>query len=200
MPKAQYGRLPWYEPAEFTPEQQEFYAATALGPRMPATRSLPLVDAEGRMYGPFNALLATPAIAHAFHEVGRRLRYDSSFTPRGREVAILELSTLRRCGTEWYAHSPIGARVGLTEDELNALKTGAPAPTLDHSEQLIRKVTQSLARARDVDDALYAAAVEALGEKVLVELVMLIGYFDLLATFMTVFRSGIPDGLPDPYG
>jgi alkylhydroperoxidase family enzyme len=200
MPKARYGRLPWFEPAELDADQTALYEYVAHGPRMPATKALPLVDDEGRMYGPFNALLMTPVLGKQFHEVGKLLRYQTGFTPRGREVAILELSVLRRCGIEWYAHSPIGARVGLTDDELTAILTGAPAPTLDRSETIIRHVTQSLLRSRDIDDALYADAVEALGERVLMELLLLVGYFDMLATTMTVFRAELPAGKEPPFG
>jgi alkylhydroperoxidase family enzyme len=200
MPKDRYGRLPWFEPAELDADGRALYEYVAHGPRMPATKALPLVDEEGRMYGPFNALLMTPVLGKQFHEVGKLLRYETGFTARGREVAILELSVLRRCGIEWYAHEPIGRRAGLTDAEIDAIRTGAPAPTLDRSEQIIRSVTQSLLRARDVDDALYAAAVESLGEKVLMELLILIGYFDMLATTMTVFRAELPAGREAPFG
>jgi alkylhydroperoxidase family enzyme len=195
MPQDRYGRLPWFEPAEFDPDQQALYEYVAHGPRMPATNVFPLVDdAGGRMFGPFNAFLASPVLGKALHEVGKVLRYQSGLTPRGREVAILELSVLRRCDIEWYAHSPIGAKAGLTEEELTAIRTGAPAPTLDRTETIVRRVTQSLARSRDIDDALYADAAAALGDRVLVDLVMLVMYFDLLASTMTIFRAELPAG------
>jgi alkylhydroperoxidase family enzyme len=200
MPKDRYGRLPWYEPEEFDADQRALYEYVAHGPRMPATKSLPLVDPAGRMYGPFNALLATPVLGKQFHEVGKLLRYQTGFTERIREIAILELSVLRRCGIEWYAHEPIGRRAGLTDDELTAIRTGAPAPTLDPTETIVRHVTQSLLRSRDLDDALYAAALDALGEKVLMELLLLVGYFDMLATTMTVFRAELPAGKEPPFG
>jgi 4-carboxymuconolactone decarboxylase len=201
MPRDRYGRLPWYEPEEFDADQRTFYEYVAHGPRMPATTALPLVDpVGGRMYGPFNAFLSTPVLGKALHECGKILRYQTGFTARGREVAILELSALRRCGIEWYAHEPIGRRAGLTDEELTAIRTGAPAPTLDESETLIRQVTQSLLRSRDIDDALYAAAAAALGDKVLMEYVMLVCYFDMLATTMTVFRAELPAGKEPPFG
>jgi alkylhydroperoxidase family enzyme len=200
MPKGRYGRLPWFEPEEFDADQQALYEYVAHGPRMPAAKPFPLVDEAGRMFGPFNAFLSSPVLGKALHEVGKILRYQADYAPRVREIAILELSAIRRCDIEWYAHSPIGARAGLTDAELDAIRTGAPAPTFDRTETNVRKLTQSLARGGDIDDGLYAELAEALGDKVLFELVMLILYFDVLATTMKVFRAPLPVGREPWFG
>lgn len=195
-----YGRLTWFEPEAFDDDQRGLHAYLTGGRRIAGAGSLPRTDEAGRLYGPYNALLASPKFSRAFQEAGNYLRTDATYTPRCREIAILELATLRRCGFEWHAHEPPGRAVGLTDDEITALRTGAPAPTFDATETLVRRVAQSLANARDLDDALYAAASAALGERALFEIVMLISYFDTLAVAITVFRAELPPGREPPFG
>jgi alkylhydroperoxidase family enzyme len=200
MPAERYGRLTWFAPETFDADQQTLHEYLTGGHRIAGTDSLPRTDPSGRLYGPYNALLASPTFSRAFQEAGNVLRRDATYTPRCREIAILELAALRRCGFEWHAHEPPGRAVGLTDAEIAALRTGAPAPTFDATETLVRRVTQSLARARDLDDALYAQASAALGERALFELVMLVSYFDTLAVAITVFRAELPPGREEPFG
>jgi alkylhydroperoxidase family enzyme len=195
-----YGRLTWFEPENLDPDQRALYDYITQTRRLPGAGLLPRSDDAGRLFGPFNALLESAKFGKAFHEAGNELRHHATYTPRCREVAILELAALRRCGFEWRAHEPNGRGIGLTEDELTAIRTGAPAPTLDRTETLVREVAQALVRARDIDDALYAAAAAALGERALFEIVMLICYFDTLAMAITVFRSALPPGFEPPFG
>jgi hypothetical protein len=195
-----YGRLTWFEPKNFDADQRALHEYITGSRRLSGADSLPRNDDTGRLYGPFNALLASAKFGRAFHEAGNVLRHEATYAPRCREVAILELAALRRNGFEWRAHEPAGRNAGLTEDELTAIRTGAPAPTLDPTETLVRAVAQSYARSGDLDDALYAAAVDALGERALFELVMLLCYFDTLATAITVFRAKLPPGHEEPFG
>jgi alkylhydroperoxidase family enzyme len=200
MPAERYGRLTWFAPEDFDTDQRALHDYITQGRRLGGADSLPRADAGGRLYGPFNALMASAKFGKAFHEAGNVLRHQATFTPRCREVAILELAVQRRCGFEWLAHEPPGRAAGLTEDELTAIRTGAPALSLDRSEALVREVTQALVRARDIDDALYAEAMAALGERALFEIVMLVCYFDTLAMAITVFRAGLPPGKDAPFG
>jgi hypothetical protein len=195
------GRLPWIEPAEFDADQRAFYDYLTQEPRLAAaTERLPLADETGRLYGPFNVMIASPTVGAALHQVGGHLRHRAGYSDRVREIAVLELAVIRRSATEWHAHEPYARNGVLTDEEITAIRMSAPAPTFDAAETVARKVVQSLLRSKDIDDALYAEASAAFGPRVLIELVMLILYFDLLATTITTFRAAIPAGKPSPFG
>jgi len=201
MPKDFDGRLPWFEPAEYDAEQQAFYDFLTEEPRLPsATERLPLVDDAGRLYAPFNVMVGSPLAGAALHQVGGHLRHRAGYTDRVREIAVLELAVLRRSATEWHAHEPYARSGVLTDEEITAIRMSAPAPTFDAAETIARKIVQSLLRSKDIDDALYAQAAAVFSTRVLIELVMLILYFDLLATTITVFRAAIPAGKTSPFG
>ena len=187
-----HGRLPWLAPDELSADARAVYDRIA-GSRTPST------DAAGRLHGPFNAMLHNPPIGNALQELGAAIRYRGSLPARAREVAILELAAMRRSPFEWYAHARAGKAAGLHDDEIAALHDGAPAATLDAAETHVRELVRTLVRDRDLDDAAFAAAADRLGPAGLTELVTLVGYYDLLALSLRVFRTPLPEGVPPPF-
>jgi alkylhydroperoxidase family enzyme len=144
-------------------------------------------------------MLVSPEVGSAMQELGAAIRYRSGLTARAREIAILELSALRRSAFEWYAHERVGKQSGLTDAEIAALHDGVAAPTLDAAETLVRNLVRTLVRERDLDDATFAAASQALGERMLMDLVALVGYYDLLALSLRVWRTPLPEGAEPPF-
>jgi len=194
-----HGRLPWFAPGDLDAGARELYERIVGGPRTQGPRAFPLTDDAGRLNGPFNAMLLSPEIGTALQELGAAIRYRSNLSNRAREIAILEVSVLRRCAFEWYAHVRVGEQAGLTAAEIAALRDGAPAPTLDATESCVRELVGVLVRERDLDDAAFSAAVGRLGERALMELIALVGYYDLLALSLRVWRTPLPAGAEAPF-
>jgi alkylhydroperoxidase family enzyme len=190
----EHGRLPWYAPHELDERARELYDRIAGGPRAQGPRAFDLADEHGRLHGPFNALLISPEVGSAVQELGAAIRFKSGFTPRAREIAILEMAVLRSSSFEWYAHERVGKQAGLSDAELAALRDGEPAPTFSPTEALVRATVQTLVRDRDLDDTQFTAIAEALGERVLMDLIALVGYYDLLALSLRVWRTPLPPG------
>jgi 4-carboxymuconolactone decarboxylase len=194
-----HGRLPWLSPEALSKPQRDLYDRIVEGPRSQGRRAFPLADDDGRLHGPFNAMLLNPEIGMALQELGAAIRYRSTLPDRAREIAILELAVQRRCAFEWYAHERVGRNVGLTDDELAALRMGKPAPTFDRVETAARGVVRLLLEQRDLDDERFSEARTALGETMLMELVVLAGYYDLLALSLRVWRTPLPGGAESPF-
>jgi 4-carboxymuconolactone decarboxylase len=194
-----HGRLPWPAPSELGETARALYDRITGGPRATGPRAFPLTDEDGRLQGPFNAMLLSPEVGTALQELGAAIRYRSSLPARAREIAILELSVLRRSSFEWYAHALAGKQAGLTDAEIAALHEGTAAATLDATETLVRRLVGTLVRERDLDDATYASAAETLGPRELMELIALVGYYDLLALSLRVCRTPLPAGAPPAF-
>ena len=148
-------RLHRYVPDELSPEQRRLYDAITQGPRSKGPQLVPLMDAEGRLEGPFNAFLLSPDVGTALQEVGATIRYRTALSDRAREIAILEVSAHRRADFEWYAHERIGRAAGLSEDEITAIRRGKKIATLDPGETLVRRLVRMLLRERDLDRAAF---------------------------------------------
>jgi len=189
-----HGRLPWFAPVDLDPEQRALYDRIAGGPRAAGPQAFPLTDDAGRLNGPFNAMLVSPEVGGTLQEVGAAIRYRSALSAREREIAILEVSRLRRSEFEWYAHERVGRAVGLTGDEVRALQRGEPAPKFSAREAIVRRVAHDALVDRTLADDLLAEAETAIGTRALMDLVSLVGYYDLLALTMAVWRTPLPDG------
>jgi alkylhydroperoxidase family enzyme len=195
---AQHGRLRWFEPGELDEAQRALYERIVGRPRLQGASAPALTDEAGRLHGPLNAMLLNPAVGTAQLELGTRVRFDTRFSARIREIAILEVSAQRRCGFEWCAHEVVGRKAGLTGAELDAIRTGASAPTFDATEALVRELVQKLIRDRDLDDATFARATATLGEGGLMDLVAIVNYYDSVALSLAVWRPPYPAGATPP--
>jgi alkylhydroperoxidase family enzyme len=188
------GRAQRFAPANLTAEQRALYDAIVGGPRSSGPQAFRLTDDDGVLEGPFNALLYRPDIGTAVQALGSALRYHGALAPRAREIAILEISVQRRCEFEWYAHERVGLVAGLSVDEIAAVRDGRDAATFSPQEVTVREIVRTLTRAGDLDDAAFAAAEATLGAALLMEIVTLVGYYDLLALSLRVWRTPLPQG------
>lgn len=149
----------------------------------------------GSLDGPFLAWIRSPGLAGPAQELGRHCRYGSALPARLSELAILVTACWWRCDTEWIVHRPIALEAGLTQATLHALKSGQPPEFEQADEALVYRIGRSLYQHRKLDDALYQEALEALGEKALVDLVGVYGYYALVAMTLNAFRM-LPEGQP----
>lgn len=193
-----HGRLPRPRPDELSPEQQAVHRSVLGGPRT-GDPAFALADADGRLTGPFNVMLAAPGPGLALSELGAALRFRTSLSDRVREIAILTLSVLERSSFEWYAHEAVARRIGITEDELSAIAAGAVPSTFDDIERTVQHGVAELVTAGDLDETTYRDLESHLGTEGVVELIMLVGYYSLLALSMRVLRTPLPDGVTDPF-
>jgi alkylhydroperoxidase family enzyme len=189
-----HGRLPWPSRDELDAGQAELYDAIVGGPRA-ASRAFPMTNEEGRMYGPFNAMLLEPIVGSVVSELGEVLRYRSVLADRLREIAILEVAVACRSEFEWFAHAAVARRLEITEADLEALKDDVAAPGLATDEVLARRLARSLVENRDLSDEEYAAAVEVLGLAQLADLIFLVGFYSTIATALASFRVPLPPGI-----
>jgi len=179
-------------------DQRTVYEAIVEGPRSKGPQVVDIVDAQGRLEGPFNALLMHPKIGMAVQGVGAALRYGSTLSHRQREIAILEIARLERSEFEQYAHERLGRAFGLIELEITALATGLDCNSFGADELIVREIVTALRRDRQLDDDLFNRALALLGYENLADVVVLVGYYQLLALGLSVWQTPLPsEGLTD---
>lgn len=191
-----YGRLPWWSPDELSESQRAYYYQLAAGPR----KSSEIMTEDGRLKGPFNARLLHPELGTALQELSAVLRFKTpALSDRCRELTILETANHEQAEYEWNSHRRIGIGVGLTNEEIDAIRNGRECPTFDSSEQLVRLVVRSLLENRDLDDQLYDRAEKALGPVMIFDIVSLVGHYQHTALAMRVWRVPLPEGVPPTF-
>ena len=171
-----------------TPEQVGLYREILSGPRGQGPRAVLLDTGAGGLAGPFNAMLYAPDVGHALQELGAAIRFRTQLTPRVREMAILVVAQAWNSAYERSSHEPIGRDAGLADPEIKALRAGDDPGFTDDREQVAYQVVRSLTGPADLDDQQYDQAVATLGERSLVELSTLVGYYATLALQLRIFR------------
>jgi 4-carboxymuconolactone decarboxylase len=187
-------RIPRHLPSALDPAQRALYDRIAGGDRARQATIVPVVDAEGRLEGPFNALLVHPAVGTALQEVGRALRYDGVLPDRSREIVILAVAARQRSDYEWHAHARLGSAVGLVADELAALAQGHLDALGEIGERVAAELAVALSDGAAVGDELERAAEEHLGAAGVLEVSALVGYYRMLAQQLDLFPVPGPPG------
>jgi 4-carboxymuconolactone decarboxylase len=192
-------RLPRLHPPFADPRRQALHAAIVGGRRGTRPQAFHLAAPDGSLVGPFGLMLQAPHLGAPLQELGAAVRFATSFTDRAREVAILTVAAVTGSDYEVYAHERVGTMAGLSRAELDGIRTGAFAHEVgvDGVEAMTALVARRLAEGRSLGDDDYSAAVGVLGEQQLLELVVLVGYYTMLAQLMSVFGVGAPDAIDD---
>ena len=193
-------RLPPFHPSTLDPEQRALYEEITGGPRAAGPQYFALTDAEGRLHGPFNAMLLSPSLGRALQGMGAAIRYSSHLTPRIRETAILVVAAARDSAFERHAHERVGLAAGLTASELLALREGRDPKFSDPPEHAAWNLTRALTLDDGaLDDDHYTELRAALGERALFELSTLVGYYSTLALQLRLFAvPAPPEPRPEP--
>lgn len=179
-------RMPPLKPEAMTPEQRHAHEAITAGPRGTATR------------GPFNAWLRSPGFCDPAQRVGAHCRFGNALPPRLFEIAILCTARFWSAQFEWFAHAKLAAEAGIASDIIEAIRQRKKPAFQQADEALVYEFSDELYRNKGVSDALYARAIEAFGERGVVDLVGTMGYYCMVSLSLNAFRVPLPEGEKPP--
>lgn len=157
-----------------------------------ATRGSILTD-EGGLMGPFNAWVTAPGVGGRLAELGAALRFESSIERRLLEVAIITVGAHWQAEFEWWAHSRMALQHGVSPEAVTAIAEGA-TPPLPDDERVVHMVARQLVEGGYIDEPTYEAARQLLGDRGVVELVTLCGYYTLVSFSLNAFDVPLPPG------
>lgn len=147
---------------------------------------------RGEVVGPLRVWLTSPELADRAQALGQFARYDSSLPLHLSELAILVTGRIWGSEFEWAHHAPIAAEAGVPEAAIEAISLGA-RPALDDPQMAaVFDFAVELHRDRQVSDAVFDRATEALGAQGVVDLVGICGYYTLIS--MTINAFHVPRG------
>lgn len=178
------GRFPLLDPTQLDAAQQSLYDTITRPPRTDGP--FLVVDDDGHLAGPFNAMLHSPAIGEALQSLGASLRFGGRLPARTRELVVCTVAATLASDYEWYAHSRVALEVGVTTDELDALARGEVPPSLSSTEGASLELATALLAGRGVGEEVHASALAHLGHAGITELTVLVGYYQTLAGLLAV--------------
>jgi 4-carboxymuconolactone decarboxylase len=167
-------RLPMRPDAELSAQEREIMAA--------------ILRSRGSLAGPFAAWLHSPELAERAQRLGEAVRYHTSLPPRLSEFAILITAHHLDCQLEWTIHEPIARQAGVPHDVVEALQKGERPSFATEEEAALYDYCCELLETKFVSDATYERAIQLFGQKTVVELTILQGYYTLVAYTLNAFR------------
>lgn len=194
-----HGRAPWPLPSDLDERQEAVRESIVGGPRS-GERAFALTDAEGRMEGPFNLMLLAPGPGLALSGLGAALRFRTTLSDRVREIVILTQAVLDRSSFEWYAHEAVARRIGMTDEEIVAIRELRASESFAEEERVAQQAVRDMVTSGDLDDETFGRLESCFGPEGAVELILMIGYYATLSLAMRVLRTPLPAGVEDPFG
>ena len=168
---------------ELNAAQKAAAAELAAGPR-------------GGVVGPFIAALRSPELMSRLQRLGEYLRYRNALGPRLTELAILITARAWTQQFEWALHVDAAAQCGISRATIAAIAHGRWPARMAADEAIVHDYLRELHETQAVSDSTYARAVAAFGERGVVDLTALAGYYTTLAMILNVARTPLPPGKP----
>ena len=164
------------------PEQRRIWDECKSGPR-------------GAVPPPVHVWLNSPGLADFAHRLGAHVRFGTPFTPKQTEIAILVTARYWTAQFEWAAHVRLGLQAGLSQEQIDAIAERKTPKFDDPDDMLVYEFAHSYYQNHRVDDAIYGRIAKRWGEKGVVDLAGLIGYYSFVSATLNVFEVPVPPGM-----
>src|SRR5215472_1596427 len=163
---------------QLTPEQQQMAVMLKTPPRSSELNG-----------GPFNAYARSPGLGILLLHVSDYVRFNSSLPPRLSEFAIMIAARQWSQPYEWRAHYPLAIKGGLDRQILVDLGAGARPQGMKEDEAALYDFCTELYRDKNINDATFKAALAKFGERGIMDLIGIIGYYDIASMALIVQKT-----------
>ena len=181
---------------QLTKEQQALTEAIKSGPRAKLASSG--ASKPGPLGGPFNVWLRSPGIGNLVQQLGEEIRFRSSIAGKLNELAILVTARHWTSQYEWFAHHKLALEGGLNPKIAEDIAQGRRPTGMDADETLVYEFSVALHETQGVSDELYAKAVARFGERGVVDIISVNGFYSLVSMCLNVDGTPLPEGTPLP--
>lgn len=179
-----------------TPEQRVLADAIRSGPRGAVKNSA--AARPGPLGGPFNVWLRSPGIGNIVQSLGAEIRFRSSLPSKLNELAILVTARHWTSQYEWLAHHRLALEAGLDPAVGADIAQGRRPANMSEDEAIVYDFSRELHDTQGVSDATYQAALDRFGERGVMDLIAVNGYYVLVSMTLNVDRTPLPGGAKPP--
>jgi 4-carboxymuconolactone decarboxylase len=169
--------------------------------RMPPLEAVRMTEAQAQAvaafreargaapFGPFVPLLRSPELMSRVRALGDYLRFEGALGAALREMAILLTAREWTQQFEWGVHQPAALAAGLAPALAAAIADGRRPAGMSEDETAVYEFVTEIHRNRSVSDPTYERVRARFGERGVVEIVGLVGYYTMLAMILNTART-----------
>lgn len=141
--------------------------------------------------GPFLALLREPKLAEQAVAMATYFRNESVLGTKITELVILLAAREWTQQFEWTAHYSRALKAGLKQETVDAIAAGRRPSGMGEDEEAVYDFWSELDHNKSVSDATYDRALKKFGERGVVSITALNGYYAMLAMVLNVARTPV---------
>jgi AhpD family alkylhydroperoxidase len=153
-----------------------------------------IVSVIGRLTGTGTPPNIFPTLARHRRLFRAWLRFAGALMPRGSlpradtELVIMRVAYNCRCDYEWRQHEPLARAAGLTAEDLERVLDGPGARGWRPRQAMLLRTTDELHETREISDRHWQRLRREFSDEELIELLMLVGHYELLAMTLNALR------------
>ncbi len=191
-------RLEPLTPDRLDDAQRAIYDAVRESPRAQGTLARLLFREDGSLSGPFDAFLRTPIVGLHLERLGNAFRSETTYPVQAREVAILVVGRAWAADFEWWAHEKMARSAGVPDAIIEAIAADRRPDFSSASNEerpaieVAHGVATQLVHARRLDGPIFEQARDVLGERGTIELVLLVGFYQLISGLLESVHPAAP--------
>jgi AhpD family alkylhydroperoxidase len=126
--------------------------------------------------------------------LGTSILTEQQLPAKLRELAILRVARLSRAEYEWVQHVPIATMTGVSEEQVAALaRDDAAAACFDPVDRVVLRATDEIVRDGGPSDATFAELQGRFSNREIVELVLAVGFYMVMARLMISTRIDLDE-------
>ena len=155
-----------------------------------------IMERRGAVTAPVSLLLHAPGLAYATASLGAYFRQDATLSKAVQELAIITTARQFNCEFVWAAHVPAALREGITREAVDAVGTFGATTGLPEEHAAVIALGRELIGDHQVSPETYDALVRHFGERGVMELQGLMGFYLLIACTLLTAGVETPEGRP----
>ncbi|WP_160142167.1 carboxymuconolactone decarboxylase family protein [Pigmentiphaga humi] len=160
--------------------------------RAVSERRKPSVSSQGGVSGPFVPLVYVPGILDRLQYLGEYCRFNTSFSPKLRELAIIITARHVAAQLEFHVHAMEAREFGLAQEVIDAVAERRVPAGMDDEETLVYRFCTALYAEGRVSDELFKQFEEAFGKAEAIDLIVTCGYYATLGMVLNVSKASAP--------
>ena len=155
-----------------------------------------LLSGERRgMNGPFNVLLRSPEAGDLAQQFGAAERFHAQLPRNVAETVIILTARWWGAQYEWNAHKRAALAAGVSPAIVDAIATGKRPAGLDPQMEAAYNFVTELFKTRQVSDATFQTAKDKFGERGVVDMILLSGWYNAVSMALNVDRYPLAPGV-----
>lgn len=152
------------------------------------------MEAHGAPVGNLWKIAAhSPSTLPHLIRMGNAILTKTKLAPKLREMAILRTAEVLSCEYERRAHTMFGKEVGMTDEQVRAIKEFENSAAFTEVERAVLRFADEVAQKGRVKQQTFSALAKYLDEGMMVELVETVGFYGMIGRLALAFEVDLSE-------